>query len=89
MTQLDNSIKEMKSSMKQIGKLLNSYQGAVKAQQNARNNSQYDSAIGGMQEAYNQIIDQMKVMLNDLDVLGSNCDALDVREYNVLITKTF
>ena len=89
MTQLDNSIKEMKSSMKQIGKLLNSYKEAEKAQQNARNNSQYDSAADDMQQAYNQIIDQLKVMVNDLDILGTHCNALDVREYNVLTTKKF
>ena len=89
MAQLDNSIKEMKSSMKQISRLLNSYKEAQKAQDNARNNSQYDSAIDDMQQAYNQIIDQLKVMVNDLDILGTYCNALDVHEFNVLTTKKF
>ena len=75
-------IKNLKANIRRVSELLNNYQAMEEAQAKSRNVTTYDAAGEQMKYAYSMIIEEMNNMLNDVDVLGCNCGALNVQEYN-------
>lgn len=87
-TTCTNDIKEIKSNMKTIAQLLNNYQDMQTIQFKAKNVRTYDAAAENMRNSYNLIIEEMKKMINSVDMLGMSCNALDIHDYNVIEVKT-
>ena len=87
-TTCTNDIKEIKLNMKTIAQLLNNYQDMQAIQFKAKNVRTYDAAAENMINSYNMIIEEMKKMINSVDLLGMNCGALDIHDYNVIEVKT-
>ena len=82
-------IKNLKASMRRVNELLNNYQAMEEAQANSRNVTTYDAAGEQMKYAYNMIIEEMNKMLNDVDILGTDCGALHILDYNRIEKHTY
>ena len=82
-------IKSLKANMRRVNELLNHYQAIEEAQEKTRNVATYDAATSQMKYAYKMIIEEMNKMLNDIDILGVDCGALNVKAYNRIEEHTF
>ena len=82
-------IKNLKANMRRVNELLNHYQAMEKAQAKSRKVTTYDAAGEQMKYAYNMIIEEMNKMLNDVDILGCDCGALDIKDFNRIEKHTF
>ena len=82
-------IKNLKANMRRVSELLSNYQAMEEAQARSRNVTTYDAAGEQMKYDYSMIIEEMNNMLNDVDVPGCNCGALDIRDYNRIEKHTF
>ena len=83
-----NRIKDVKANMRTISKLLKQYEEMEVVQMKARSAGVYDAAGENMQTSYKLIMLEMKRMLMTLDILGCACDALPIRDYNVIEQKS-
>lgn len=81
-------IKNLKANARRINELLNNYQAMEEAQLKSRNVTTYDAAKRQMKYDYNMIIEEMNNMLNEIDILGTSCGALDIRDYNRIEKRT-
>lgn len=82
-------IKDLKANMRSINELLNNYQAMEEAQLKSRNVTTYDAAGEQMKYDYNMIIAEMNKMLNEIDILGMSCGALNISDYNRIEKRTF
>lgn len=82
-------IKNLKANIRRVNELLNNYKAMEEAQAKTRNVTTYDAAIEQMKYSYNMIIEEMNKMLNDVDILGCDCGALDIKNYNKIEKHTY
>lgn len=82
-------IKNLKANMRRVNELLNNYQAMEEAQAKSRNVVVYDAAGEQMKYDYNMIIEEMNKMLREVDILGCDCGALDIKDFNRIEKRTF
>jgi hypothetical protein len=82
-------IKNLKANTRRVNVWLNRYQAMEVKQAKSRNVKTYDAAGEQMKYAYNMIIEEMNKMLNDVDILGCDCGALDINDFNRIEKHTF
>lgn len=73
-TTLNKNLKEMKQ-------LVNAYAEAEKVNYNARNCRDYDKSKEDMIEAFDAMMDVMREMVSNMNILGTDCGAMNVRGF--------
>lgn len=80
-TKLNANLKEMKQ-------LVKAYAEAEKVNYNARNCRDYDKSKEDMIQAFDAMMGLMREMVSDMNVLGTSCGAMNIRDYFRIEEKT-
>lgn len=89
MKTIQEKIRDIKANMKRMNDLLKNYQAMEAAQLKATNVTVYTAAGEQMKYDYKMLIEETNKMLNGIDILGTSCGALDIRDYNRVEKHTF
>ena len=79
---------QMSENLKSMKNLVKAYAEAEKKDYNARNERDLESARAEMKKAYNEMVQNLRELISDINVLGTSCGEMNIRDYFVLHTQT-
>lgn len=82
-------IKYIKVKLERVNEFLNNYHVKELERETATNVSIYDTAGEQMKDDYKMMIKELKIILKEVDLLGSYCGALDKKDYHQIVKISF
>lgn len=78
--------KQLTDLIKDVNKMAKEYQQAENAKIESRNNRDWEAAERDQKVLYYDMLERVRGVLSEVTMLGTNCGAIDIREYNKIET---